>query len=164
MTIISSSDAFCIVVQAPEMFPTCTVLGKASIYCMCQGHVSCACVMCMCHWTCPHISASSPPISASSIHSSNRHDFSLPRVRTTMAQTRSFASIGPSLWNHIPESASAWLIPWEALYKYLCTIKYNKVWPSPIQTVLNASLHSLLVFLFYDSTISLASLHRPHRI
>jgi len=31
-----------------------------------------------------------------------RHDLFMPRVRTTMAHTRSFASIGPSLWNHFP--------------------------------------------------------------
>jgi len=34
--------------------------------------------------------------------SSHRHDLCFPRVRTAMAQTRSFASIGPSLWNCLP--------------------------------------------------------------
>src|SRR6218665_3018735 len=33
--------------------------------------------------------------------SSQRHDLFIPRVRTTMAHTRSIASIGPSLWNHL---------------------------------------------------------------
>ena len=31
-----------------------------------------------------------------------RHALFVPRVRTTMAQTRSFATIGPSLWNALP--------------------------------------------------------------
>ena len=46
-----------------------------------------------------------PPISASSlrrIRSSQCHDLFMPRVRTTMAHTRSFASISPSLRNPLP--------------------------------------------------------------
>src|SRR6218665_608732 len=43
-----------------------------------------------------------PPISASSLRSSQRHDLFMPRVRTTVAHVRSFASIGPSFWNHLP--------------------------------------------------------------
>ena len=75
-----------------------------------------------------------PPLSASSLHplcSSNSLYLFLPRVRTTMAQIRSFASIGPSLsrltffwsWNAL-KSASAWFMLWEALYKYLFIIQY----------------------------------------
>jgi hypothetical protein len=43
-----------------------------------------------------------PPLSASShrpLRSLDRSDFFVPRARTTIAQTRSFAIIGPSLWN-----------------------------------------------------------------
>jgi len=36
------------------------------------------------------------------LQSSYRHDRFLPCVRITMAQTRSFASIGPSFWNCLP--------------------------------------------------------------
>ena len=46
-----------------------------------------------------------PPISASSfrpLDSSQRLDLFMSRVRTSMAHTRSFASIGPSPWNHFP--------------------------------------------------------------
>src|SRR6218665_1220705 len=43
----------------------------------------------------PHISASS----LRHLCSSQCHD---PRVRTTMARSRSFAPIGPSLWNLLP--------------------------------------------------------------
>src|SRR6218665_4049436 len=51
-------------------------------------------------YLCDHIR---PPISASSLRrlrSVQCHD----RVRTTLARTRPFASIGPSLWNHLPPS------------------------------------------------------------
>jgi Reverse transcriptase (RNA-dependent DNA polymerase) len=44
----------------------------------------------------------SRPYSASSLRplrSANRHDLFVPFTRTTMAQSRSFASVGPSLWN-----------------------------------------------------------------
>jgi len=85
--------------------------------------------------------------------SSHRYDLFLPRVRTTMVLTKSFPSIGPSLWNCLPtplcswsilstalslslslafflelkytECASVWLMPWQVLYKYLYTIQYN---------------------------------------
>src|SRR6218665_887158 len=46
-----------------------------------------------------------PSISASSLRrliSYQRHGPFMHRVRTTMAHTRSFASIVPSLWNHLP--------------------------------------------------------------
>jgi hypothetical protein len=47
------------------------------------------------------------PLSAMSkrpLRSSDRLDLFVPRVRTTMAQSRSFACIGPSLWNRLPPS------------------------------------------------------------
>ena len=47
------------------------------------------------------------PISATSLRplrSSDRLDLYVPRVRTTMAQSRSFACIGPSLWNGLSPS------------------------------------------------------------
>jgi len=44
-----------------------------------------------------------PPISSHRrLRSSQHHDLFMPRVRTTMAQTTSFASIGQSLCNHLP--------------------------------------------------------------
>ena len=48
-----------------------------------------------------------PPLSAAShrpLRSRDRHFLFVPRVRTTLAQTRSFANIGPSLWNALPSS------------------------------------------------------------
>src|ERR1043165_7478661 len=45
------------------------------------------------------------PLSATSLRplrSSDRLDLFVPRVRTVMAQSRSFACIGPSLWNGLP--------------------------------------------------------------
>ena len=45
------------------------------------------------------------PLSATSLRplrSSDRLDLFVPRVRTAMAQSRSFACIGPSLWNGLP--------------------------------------------------------------
>jgi hypothetical protein len=47
------------------------------------------------------------PPSATSLRplrSSDRLDLFVPRVRTAMAQSRSFACIGPSLWNGLPPS------------------------------------------------------------
>ena len=47
------------------------------------------------------------PLSVTSLRplrSSDRLDLFVPRVRTTMAQSRSFACIGPSLWNGLPPS------------------------------------------------------------
>jgi len=52
-----------------------------------------------------------PASSLRFLHSSNRHDLFLPRVRTTMAQTRCFASIGPSLWNCLPPPLLRSFIP-----------------------------------------------------
>src|SRR5678815_5472438 len=47
------------------------------------------------------------PLSTTSkrpLRSSDRLDLFVPRVRTTMAQSRSFVCIGPSLWNRLPPS------------------------------------------------------------
>jgi hypothetical protein len=46
---------------------------------------------------CPHSATSLRPL-----RSSERLDLFVPLVRTTMAQTRSFVSIGPTLWNSLP--------------------------------------------------------------
>ena len=86
-------------------------------------------------------------LSDSSLHSSNRHDLLIPRVSTTMGQTRSFAFIGSSLWNCLPPSlcsfpclsplsclksylflelkctASVWVMQWEVLNKCPFTIQ-----------------------------------------
>jgi len=80
------------------------------------------------------------------------------RVRTTMAQSRSFATIGPSLWNDLPSSlrltllsrslsaslsllktyfysqglrtgrATKWSLPWAALYKFRNAIRSLRAW------------------------------------
>jgi hypothetical protein len=47
----------------------------------------------------PHSVSSHRPL-----RSSNRLDLFVPRTRTAMAQSRSFASIGPSLWNSLSPS------------------------------------------------------------
>ena len=99
-----------------------------------------------------------PPLSATShrpLRSLDRSDFFVPRARTTTAQTRSFAIIGPSLWNALPftlretflsgslssslsllktyffsrgshtGSATEWPRLWAALYKLLITYIIN---------------------------------------
>src|SRR6218665_979460 len=50
------------------------------------------------------------PTSASSLRplrSLERQELFVPRTRTTMAMSRSFSVIGPSLWNRLPPSARA---------------------------------------------------------
>ena len=44
------------------------------------------------------------------LRSSQRHDLFMPRVRTTMAYTSSFASIGLSLWNHFPPNVRSFIL------------------------------------------------------
>src|SRR6218665_2273251 len=54
-----------------------------------------------------------PPISASSfrcLRSSQCHDLFIPRVRTTISHTRSFASIGMSLWNYLPSPFHSFIL------------------------------------------------------
>ena len=81
----------------------------------------------------------------------------VPRVRTSMAQTRSFATIGPSIWRALPSSlrltllsgslsaslsllrtyfysrglrtgsATEWSLPREALYKFRNMIRYDQL-------------------------------------
>jgi len=53
------------------------------------------------------------PASAGSLRPlrfSDRLDLFVPRVRTAMAQSRSFVSIGPALWNQLPPSVRAVLL------------------------------------------------------
>ena len=99
---------------------------------------------------CPRSALSLRPL-----RSADRFDLFVQRVRTAIAQSRSFASIGPSLWNSLPPrlrsllltgsvssslsylkihffsrglctgSASEGLMLWEALYKLFNTIQYN---------------------------------------
>src|SRR6218665_192606 len=54
------------------------------------------------------------PTSASSLRhlcSLERRELFVPRTRTTMDMSRSFSVIGPSLWNRLPPSARAYLLP-----------------------------------------------------
>ena len=65
---------------------------------------------CAAKYLCYHIQL---PVSASSLsrlRSSQRNNPFMPRVRTTLAHTRSFASIGPSLWNHLPSSFRSFIL------------------------------------------------------
>src|SRR6218665_3563745 len=53
------------------------------------------------------------PTSATSLRplrSMDRRELYVPRTRTTMAMSRSFALIAPSLWNRLPPSARASLL------------------------------------------------------
>src|SRR6218665_791969 len=46
----------------------------------------------------------------------DRHDLFVPRARTSMAQTRAFATSGPSLWKQLlPSTRSDWCALQEAL-------------------------------------------------
>src|SRR6218665_192492 len=47
----------------------------------------------------PHSASSNHPL-----HSLNRLDLFVPHSRTALAQSRSFASIGPTLWNALSPS------------------------------------------------------------
>src|SRR6218665_1295233 len=51
--------------------------------------------------------------SSSGIRSLDRHDLFVPRARTSMAQTRTFAIIGPSLWNQLIPSTQSTLLTGE---------------------------------------------------
>ena len=53
----------------------------------------------------PHSASSHRPL-----RSSNRLDLLVPRSRTAMAQSRSFVSIGPSLWNALSPSVRSTLL------------------------------------------------------
>src|SRR5688572_11751663 len=50
----------------------------------------------------PHSAASLQPFL-----SLDQHDLFVPRTRTTLAQARSFLTIGPALWNSLPSSLRA---------------------------------------------------------
>src|SRR6218665_3343995 len=47
------------------------------------------------------------------LRSLDRHDLFVPRARTSMAQTRAFAIIGPSLWNQLLPSTRSTLLTGE---------------------------------------------------
>ena len=52
----------------------------------------------------------SSAISLRPLRSLDRHDLFVPRARTSMAQTRAFAIIGPSLWNQLLPSTRSTLL------------------------------------------------------
>src|SRR6218665_470335 len=52
----------------------------------------------------------SSAISLRPVRSLDRHDLFVPRARTSMAQTRAFAIIGPSLWNQLLPSTRSTLL------------------------------------------------------
>src|ERR1043165_6594746 len=51
-----------------------------------------------------HIRSPLSSVSHRPLRSLVRNTLFVPQVRTTMAQTRSFTTIGPSLWNALPSS------------------------------------------------------------
>ena len=55
----------------------------------------------------------SSAISLRPLRSVDRHDLFVPRVRTSMAQTRAFAIIGPTLWNQLLPSTRSTLLTGE---------------------------------------------------
>src|SRR6218665_991615 len=55
----------------------------------------------------------SSAISLRPIRSLDRHDLYIPRARTSMTQTRAFATTGPSLWNQRPPSTRSTLLTGE---------------------------------------------------
>src|SRR6218665_1365531 len=61
-------------------------------------------------WNQSFISGSSVFISLRPLRSLDRHDLYVPRARTSMAQTRAFAIIGPSLWNQLLPSTRSTLL------------------------------------------------------
>ena len=53
------------------------------------------------------------PLSASSscsLHSADRLDLFVPKIRTALAQHRAFSVVGPSIWNSLPSSLRAELM------------------------------------------------------
>src|SRR6218665_1611573 len=52
----------------------------------------------------------SSAISLRPLRSLDHHDLFVPRARTSMAQTRAFAIIGPSLWNQLLPSTRSTLL------------------------------------------------------
>ena len=80
------------------------------------------------------------------LHSSQRHDLFMPRVRATMAHTRSFASIGLSLWNHLPPPFRSFIlsVPLSSSLHLLKSLPFSWTW--------NA-LKALLIWLTVRSTI-----------
>ena len=52
-------------------------------------------------YLCDLIRLPSSAVSLCPLRSLDRHDLFVPRARTSMAQTRAFAIIGPSLWNQL---------------------------------------------------------------
>jgi|SRR6218665_375823 len=59
------------------------------------------------------ISLPSSAISLRPLCSLDHHDLFVPRVRTSVAQTRAFAIIGPSLWNQLLPSTRSNLLTGE---------------------------------------------------
>ena len=70
-------------------------------------------IQCLQAFGCLHWSLIRLPSSAISLHllrSLDRHDLFVPRARTSMVQTRTFAIIGPLLWNQLLHSMRSTLL------------------------------------------------------
>ena len=69
-----------------------------------------------------HLSSSATPwrtwSSGPWLRSLDRHDLFVPRARTSMAQTRAFAIIGPSLWNQLLPSTRSTLLTGEPIASF----------------------------------------------
>src|SRR6218665_2679528 len=64
-------------------------------------------------YLCDLICLPSSAISLRPLRSLDRHDLFVPRARTSMAQTRAFAIVGPSLWNQLLSSRRSTLLTGE---------------------------------------------------
>src|SRR6218665_1882985 len=62
----------------------------------------------------------SSAISPRPLRSLDRHDLFVPGARTSMAQTRAFAIIGPSLWNQLLPSTRSTLLTGEPSASFRC--------------------------------------------
>src|SRR6218665_2335656 len=72
----------------------------------------------------------SSAISLRPLRSLDRHDLFVPRARTSMAQTRAFAIIGPSLWNQLLPSTRSTLITGEPSASFLLSKLLSSLWVS----------------------------------
>src|SRR6218665_2707176 len=78
-----------------------------------------------------HIRLPSSAISLRPLRSFDRHDLFVPRAKTSMAQTRAFAIIGPSLWNQLLPTTRSTLLTGEpsASFRSLIRLPFS-LWVS----------------------------------
>ena len=84
------------------------------------------------------------PLSASShrpLRSLNRLELLVPHTRTSMAQSRSFTSIGPSLWNALSPSTRSRILAsiLSSTLNLLFSKPFSSLWPCALEAPLNGS-------------------------